>query len=54
MIRLRLVINCLVTSYFFGMWQQSFYAAGFMMLALGAVLSMIDYAKATPQRSDHK
>lgn len=44
--KFRLFINAAVASFLFGMWQKNVEAGCFMMVFLGFVLSVVDYAQA--------
>lgn len=40
----RMIINAAVASFLFGKWQQSLEAGCFMLVFMGIVLSVVDYA----------
>lgn len=42
--KFRLFSNAAVASFLFGMWQKNIEAGCFMMVLLGFVLSVVDYA----------
>ena len=45
--KFRLFVNSLAGGALFGLWQQNYTAGCFMFVAMGFVLSCIDYFKAS-------